>query len=299
MGKLFFTMIGPEQRVLGFFDQKPEIEIDRYIFFINKEFKTDPRVIKYKEAIFEKLNNKKERITILETSYPNSLELVKQFNHFIKVNKINIKEEEIYLDISTFNRQNLLTILYLFRKKNGINKINCYYTTPKDTNEKISKYACNYSTIPLFGGKQSIDKNKLLLLLVGFEFDRARYLWEKVEPAKTIIAIGDKPTNKKFLKVNKKVVSDLKVIMPSCDVKISAKDPFKAQRDVEKIFKQYSDNYNIIVAPMNTKVQTLGLYLAWEKYPNVQIVYSCPESFGDWLTKGIDKTKKHVIGEIE
>lgn len=297
MGKLFFTMIGPEQRVLGFFEQIPEIEIDSYIFFINKEFKTDHRVVEFEKSILKKLTNRKERIAVLETSYYNSLDLVRQFNQFIKAHKINLKENEIYLDISTFNRQNLLTILYLFRKKNGINKITCYYTIPKKTNEKISKSACNYSTIPLFGGRQSIDKNKLLLLLVGFEFDRARYLWEKVEPAKTIIAIGDKPTDYKFLKFNKKIVSDLRKLIPSSDVNISARDPFTAQQDIEKIIKKYRASYNIIVAPMNTKIQTLGLYLAWERYPDIQIVYSCPEKFGDWLTDGIKSTELFEIGD--
>lgn len=297
MKKMFFTMIGPEQRVLGFFEKTHKIEIDNYIFLINKEYKTDTRVVEYKKMIFEKLKNQKDRISLIETSYINSLELVKQFNQFIKNNKINLENHEIHLDISTFNRQNLLTMLYLLRHKNGINNITCYYTIPKETNEKISKCARNYSTIPLLGGKQSIDKNKLLLLLVGFEFDRARYLWEKVEPSKTIIAIGDKPTDNRFLSINKKVVSGLKEMINCEEINISAKDPFVAQQDIENIIRKYRKNYNIVIAPMNTKIQTLGLYLAWEKYPDIQIVYSCPEKFSEWLTKGINRTVTFEIGK--
>lgn len=142
------------------------------------------------------------------------------------------------------------------------------------------------------GGEQSIDRNKLLILLVGFEFDRAMYLCEKIEPSRTIIAIGDQPTDEKFYKINREVVNNLKNIIQDCEeIKVSANNPFNAQQDLESIIKKYKDRYNIIIAPMNTKLQTLGLYLAWENFPEIQIVYSCPESFADWLTKDIKKTE--------
>jgi len=61
------------------------------------------------------------------------------------------------------------------------------------------------------------------------------------------------------------------------------------------VIDDYKENYNIIIAPMNTKLQTLGLYLAWENYPAIQVVYSCPESFADWLTKGIKETVRYEL----
>jgi len=283
---LFISMIGPEERVLGFFKEQNKPKIDKCLFFINKEYESNNLVLEYKLRIEESLGG--VPFDILTTSYFDSMVLVKEVNQYILKNKIDIN---IFLDISTFNRQNLLALLFLLRRKYSVNNIGCYYTVPNDSNEDISKCAHNFATVPFFGGEQTIDKNKLLILFVGFEYDRAIYLWEKVEPSKTIIAVGDEPTKEKFLKKNIEVKNSLKSRITDAEVvKVSAKDPHKAKDDIENVIKGNIENYNIIASPMNTKLQTLGLYLAWENYPEVQIVYTCPERFGDWLSKGIERT---------
>lgn len=297
MSSLFISMIGIEERVLGFFQLNNRSVVDNYLFFINKEYSDDPRVVEYKSKIEEQL--KGADMDIIMTSYFNSLELVRKFNEYIIKKSITLHQCKICLDISTFNRQNLLSILFLLRQKYGIKNVTCYYTIPEDTNKSISKHAHKAATIPFFGGEQSIDRNKLLILMVGFEYDRALYLWEKVEPAKTIITVGDKPTDSKYLATNLKVIEELRKRIVNCEVveKVSANDPFEARNDLERIIKSYYDSYNIVISPMNTKLQTLGLYLAWEKYPEIQIAYTCPERFEDWLSKGIRETQSFEIGE--
>jgi hypothetical protein len=187
MSTLFISMIGLEERVLGFLQMPNRPLINKYLLLINKEFESDPRVIEYKSKIENML--KGDDFEILTVSYFNSLELVKQINQYLSKNKIDINSIDIHLDMSTFNRQNLLTILFLLRQKYGQKKLTCYYTIPADTNENISKFAHNAHTIPFLGGEQSLDKNKLLILLAGYEYDRAYYLYEKIEPSKTIIAV--------------------------------------------------------------------------------------------------------------
>lgn len=286
---LFISMIGPEERVVGFFKEPNKPKIDNYLFLINKEYKDDSRVLEYKSKIEESLKGVPKDTLI--TSYFDSMELVKELNQYVLQNKIEMNLLNIYLDLSTFNRQNLLTLLFLLRRKYCVGNIGCYYTVPINTNKDISKCAHNAATIPFFGGEQSIDKNKLLILFVGFEYDRALYLWEKVEPSKTIIAVGDEPTDEKYLEKNLEVIASLKCrITDAEEVKVSAKDPYKAKQDVEEIIKRNMEYYNIIASPMNTKLQTLGLYLAWENFPEVQVVYTCPECFGDWLSTGIKRT---------
>lgn len=282
-------MIGPEERVLGFFKKPEKPKIDNYLFFINKEYKDDNRVLEFKLKIEESLEG--VPTDTLTTSYVDSMELVKELNQYILRNQIDINLFNIFLDISTFNRQNLLALLFMLRRKYCVNSIGCYYTVPKETNEDISKCAHNSATVPFFGGEQTIDKNKLLILFAGFEYDRAIYLWERIEPSKTIIAVGDEPTDEKFMKRNIEVITSLKNRITDAEVvKVSAKDPYKAKEDIENVIKENIEYYNVITSPMNTKLQTLGLYLAWEKYPEIQIVYTCPEGFGDWLSKGIERT---------
>jgi hypothetical protein len=294
MNSVFISMIGLEKRVLGALETIELRSINKFLFFINDEFKEDKNVKKY----YSKISSltKEMDCSILNSSYNNSLKLVKQFNEYVFSSNKNISEAQVLLDISTFNRQNLLTILYLLRKKHKVGNITCYYTIPKETNREISLFAQHAATIPFFAGEQSIDKNKLLILLVGFEYDRALYLWEKAEPSKTLICIGNKPTDDKFYEINLEVAKKLERSINNCEiVDISANDPFQAQNDLEALIKKFQDDYNIIISPMNTKLQTLGLYLTWENFPSVQLMYSRPESFGDWLTKGIRKTEQYTL----
>lgn len=283
-------MIGPEERVMGFFRNKFEdAKIDQYLCLINKEYIENSSIQQFKKEIEKYIGNSYKTLV---TSYFDSMMLVNEFNQYVYTNQINFDLLNVYIDISTFNRQNLLTLLFLLRRKYEVQKIGCYYTIPEDTNRDISKCAHNAASVPFFSGEQSIDKNKLLLLFVGFEYDRAAYLWEKIEPSRTIIAIGDEPTDPKFLKINLEVVDALKSRIYDAElVNISARDPYKSKLAIEEIIKINKDNYNIIASPMNTKLQTLGLYLAWENSPEMQIVYTCPECFGDWLSRGIKKTE--------
>jgi hypothetical protein len=291
MGKLstlFISMIGLEERVIGFFKMTTRPECDKYLFMINKEYMDDKRVTRYGKKIRKLL--KEIPTDTIYTSYFDSMELVKEFNRYILRSNIDTDSLKIFVDISTFNRQNLLTLLFLLRKKYRVTDLTFYYTVPMETNQYLSKCASGVASIPLLGGIQSVDKNKLLILLVGFEYDRAMYIWEKIEPSKTIIAVGDEPTDPKFLRINREVISRLKERIDCEDANVSANHPFKAQQDIEEIIKANRNKYNIIISPMNTKLQTVGLYFAWENFSDTQIVYSCPETFAPWLTKGIKRT---------
>jgi len=293
---ILISMIGPEERVLGFFIQDDRPKVDQYLFLINKEYSADPRIIEYRDAIEGKVSD--ASVLTIESSYDDSMEVVKEFNQCIVKNQIDLKPMQVYLDISTFNRQNLLIVLFLLRVKYQVAEITCYYTVPKDTNVDISKCAHGVNTVPFFGGKQSNDKNKLLILMVGFEYDRAVHLWEKLEPSKTLLIVGDEPTEEKFLNRNLEIVDKIKnrIDVEDADIRrFSARDPLKARDDIENVIREFSNDYNIIVSPMNTKIQTLGLYLAWENYPDVQIVYSRPDCFSDWLSKGIQRTVSFII----
>lgn len=286
---MFISMIGLEDRVLGAINKIALSSVNKFVFFINDEYLEDQRVIKYKADVFKLVNT--DAADILKSSYDNSLKLVESFNYYMSTNAINPAELDVILDISTFNRQNLLTMLFLLRRKYGIKKVQCCYTIPEETNDMLSKYAQHAATIPFFAGEQSVDKNKLLLLLAGYEYDRALYLWEKVEPSKTILGVGNRPTDKKFYQRNITVVNEIaKSIGDHERVDICADNPFDAKTNIEAIIERYSTTYNIIISPMNTKLQTLGLYLAWEKYPDTQIIYSRPEEFSEWLTRGIKKS---------
>lgn len=290
MKNIFISMIGLEERGLGFFKKAWDFKLDEYLLFTNREFANDKRVAHIREQI---INNflQTQQLQFLEASYDNPFEIVRSFNQYVSNSALDIGSCNFFLDISNLNRQNLLVLLWLLRKKYRVKSLDIFYTVPEKYNYEISKGAKGYANIPFFGGSFSKGKAKLLILLVGYETDRPLYLFNTLEPSRVILAEGDEPMDVSFLAQNMEIVRTLGSKIRNVDVeKVSAKDPHKAAQQLSSIFIKNKDDYNIVASSLNTKVQAVGLYLACETNPEVQIVYSFPDIFGEWLSTGIKQT---------
>jgi len=294
MKTIFMSMIGLEERVLGIF-REGSIPADKYLLFINREIEEDKYVRTYKKELIEKHLAGKD-YKLLVSSYRDPFIIIREFNKFRIEENIDFCQTKVILDISTFNRQNLLVILRSLRKILNIPELEIIYTVPEEVNNELSKGAAGFSNIPFFDGKFSIEKKKLLILLIGYEIDRPLLLWRELESSRVILAEGVEPTAEHFYKRNKEVADEIrKFIHPSEDMQICANDPYKARDQLSKIFRKELKNHNIFVSPLNTKLQVVGLYLAWEENPDVQIVISFPDKFSAWLTKGIKEVKRFKI----
>ena len=297
MNSIFISMIGIEERGLGFFKEKKQLDfqIDDYVFFINKEFESDKRLMKIQKELTEKFL-KDQEFRLLLASYDDPFKIVESFNHYVFNSKLDIKSSKVFCDISNFNRQNLLVLLWLLRRKYGLESIDLFYAVPKEYNSRISRGARGFTTIPFFGKSFSKDKEKLLILLVGYEIDRPLYLHKVIEPSKVILVEGIKPTDPTFLAANENTIEELSQVIYGSEIKkIPADDPVKAGRALTTILEENNERYNIIISPLNTKLQTVGLYLACERNPEVQVVYSFPDKFSGWLSKGIKEVKRFEI----
>jgi len=295
MQTIFVSMIGLEERVMGVF-QKGEAVADEYLLFVNKEFEDDPRVNTYRSEILDKYLVGKQ-FKLMRASYYDPFIIVKEFNRLKSEEPPDFQEGKIKvtLDISTFNRQNLLVMLFLLRRILKVSDIEVIYTVPKQVNQEISRGAAGFSNIPFFGGTHSIEKKRLLMLLAGYEIDRPLLLWRELQPSKVILAEGVEPTDKSFYEKNKEAVAELSKVSSAEVTQISAKDPARAKVQLSDIFNKEKKEFNIFASPLNTKLQAVGLYLAWEENPEVQIVVSFPDKFSDWLTKDVKEVKRYKI----
>jgi len=295
MSNIFISMIGFEERGLGFFKETWDFKVDDYILFVNQEFETDERVVNFREAIKRELHQAK-RIQFLRASYYDPFEIVRSFNQYVFNNKLDVKASKFFWDISNFNRQNLLVLMWLLRRKYSVESLDIFYTIPEKYNPEISKGAKGFSTTPFFGRSFSKKKEKLLVLLVGYEIDRPLYLFKVIEPSKVILVVGEEPTDESFLDANKRALKEINESIHGTELrKVPADDPHKAGEILGTIFRENVHDYNIITSPLNTKLQTVGLYLACEKNPNVRVVYSFPDKFSGWLSKGIKDVKRFKL----
>lgn len=298
-GDILISLIGLEERVLGAFEKPNQIEAKTYVMFINREFSNDMRVVGYRDKIAESYLKNKD-VHFLASSYFDGLEIVRQFNKFTSTELGSLAGKKVLLDASTFNRQNLLVLLRLLRKTHGVTNVHLIYTTPERYNDRLSQGLGGYVNVPFFSGRQPANRKKLLVLLMGYEEERALAIWEREEPNATVIVEGNKPTARDFLQTNRDKIAILQSAFGQCSLdKASANDPHEAKRDLLRIVGAYVEEYNIVAAPLNTKLQAVGLYLAWESYPQIRIAQALPAQFADWLSEGTRETLVFALGEGE
>ena len=229
--------------------------------------------------LHKKCTSFSEKTEIIETSISNPLNIVSSIHRYISGNSVDIEDKTITIDISTLPRQELFIILRYIRMQNIGGKIRILYTRPKKYGNWLSYGLKEVVAIPSFGGTQIPGRKKLLIILSGFEWERMFRLWEEHEPSKTIVVIGDPPTNKHFLAINKIKTSLMLSRANVAEKKASANNPFKFYSSMEKILMEYKKEYNIFISPMNTKIQAVGLFLLFEKYNWFQITLAIPNDY--------------------
>lgn len=98
-----------------------------------------------------------------------------------------------------------------------------------------------------------------------------------------------------FAQSNKAAVQEVQDAVRAEVIQISANDPNLAREQLNRVLVKESAYNNVSVSPLNTKLQAVGLYLAWESNPDTQIVIAFPDRFSSWLTRGIKEVKRFRI----
>jgi hypothetical protein len=138
------------------------------------------------------------------------------------------------------------------------------------------------AVVPGYPGTVRIRKDYLVILL-GFEGNRAFSLYRRLDPSMTTVILGD--TGSEFdrehyfsqaSKNNASLIALPSVsscIMPSRDLYlfVSTFDSF-----LDEVTRTRGEEYNIYFSCLGTKLQTVGAFLVLQKYPSVQVVDALP-----------------------
>lgn len=192
------------------------------------------------------------------------------------------------IDISTFTREMFLICFQLFKQLEfNQEQIHICYNpssvysniTNSDDFDKIwlSKGVNEIRSILGFSGSPSAIKKNLLIVLAGFETERAQILIDNFEPA--VLYLGKAPADfsnsVELSKINDVNVSRLLAVYPDAfQFEFSCVDLGLTIDQITKIIKKNQDQYNIIISPMNNKVSTLAVASIAFKYPDIQICYA-------------------------
>lgn len=196
----------------------------------------------------------------------------------------------VFVDVTTFTHEQLLILFRIFSVLPIEREVIFGYTgadrysTNTDKNEAwLSKGVSQVRSVLGFPGKLLPSRRLHLVLLVGFEHERAKAVIEAFEPSVLTLGLGQRDqsispshyeSNCLFFEDVKKFVARRAVLGSSVRLfSFSCVDPQKACDAVLEEIKQVP-GYNTVICPMNTKLSTLGAALAATESPDIQLCYS-------------------------
>lgn len=252
-------------------------------------------VCQYVEPAQLSLKNHKKLMDLMgdkatEVSFDKDSPLAIYDTFYDVIQKRNPKS--ILLDISTFTRETILIALMLFRQ-DAFSEINVtlgyvpadrYSWANKDgINETwLSKGVSEIRTVLGYAGSYSSLKKTLLVVLVGFEMERANILISNFEADK--LYLGSVPPeesyNEELSNINKDNFKRLVSLVGTCNTfEFSCRNLEQTHNVLKQIVEENRDNYNIIISPMNNKLSTLAVATVAFDYPEVQICYASTNQY--------------------
>jgi hypothetical protein len=196
----------------------------------------------------------------------------------------------IFVDITTFTHEQLLILFAVFERAKPSRKVIFgysgaaeYSTNTSAEDAWLSKGVGQVRSVLGFPGRFLPSRKLHLIVLVGFEYERARAVIEQFEPSSLTLGIGKKgesvadhhfENNRRFFEdvqnfvaLRKSICSDVETFEFSCV------DPDVASKEVAAVVER-KNGYNTVICPLNTKLSTLGVALTATQNEDVQLCYA-------------------------
>lgn len=190
----------------------------------------------------------------------------------------------ILLDCTTFTHEGLLIVLrYLYEYREMYESLRVIYicaesysnNTDNVKDKWLTKGISSIRTVLGYPGTFSPSKKNHLIILFGFELDRTIKLIDQMDFDNITLCFGseqDSITTEHY-KLNKSRHEELLSRYPNAKkLEISLRDHTQTKKVLLEYIKE--DAGNIVIAPMNNKISTIGVALATVANPNIQVVYS-------------------------
>ena len=223
-----------------------------------------------------------EGIFVISCQRENPIDGINQFKNIWKQCKPrNVEEPFVTIDISSFPKIYLLELLYhlVIELNLGIPRI--LHTTQTYLPTKLTRGVEQITTMPNFYGAPSLEKQTILILLLGFEPERSLAVWKHFNPSKTIALITDPPRygNLDYLEYARKNNAYL-LSQPSVETRsVLADNPYAVKKVLEAIYNDTRGSFNMVIGPFGTKPQAVGVFLFCWEHPRAQIIYSFPVNY--------------------
>ena len=193
-------------------------------------------------------------------------------------------DARVTLDISTFTKRHLLMLLHALDDAGLWDSLRLLYTEPKDYVVDLylpmSMGIKEVASIPGFSNLRPADKPVLLVIMLGYEGDRAMALFQTIEPNETVLLVP-RPAYRiewegRTEDLNRQLVS---LLGQDAIAYADPRDPLQVKTALANVIgsRYPTTDWTCLVSPLGTKPQTVGLYSFWRESPDsCAVIYAQP-----------------------
>lgn len=255
---------------------------DVAIVYYNKELETHApsKISEAKNQIESELDDHCDHIIFAEGSIEDPIDQLEELRKSLSEAEDYTGEiKSVTVDITTFNRESLLTLLNLINRWYANITIDVLYVSPEEYGGWLSRGHKKIRNVVGFTGIHDSDNSTALIVLSGFEKNRTYKIVEEIEPAVLYLGLGEEPTQEGFYEENKQSQEKIRNRQDTREFGFPTNDVGKCERVIDNIVSGNIDEHNIILAPMNTKLSTVGCWKAARGYDSLQIMYALPDQY--------------------
>jgi hypothetical protein len=275
---VFICSASFEERCKSIPDQLDPHDVAHVIVCENEDLKS---IVEPNSLYLQQRFSGKSNPVYLDTTNP-----IKSADNIQKALQQTVSDKPVnyLIDITTFTHESLLILIKLM--KNVVitkDSIQFVYTSAADyavgmeLKEKwLSKGIGDIRSVLGYPGRLLPSRKIHLIVLVGFENDRAEKLIEKCEPALVSLGFGkaEESVNREHHKANVYFHDILSQKRSDVyDFTFSCIDPIESEKAIEAQISKFPD-HNVVIAAMNTKISTVGAALVALKNENIQLCYA-------------------------
>lgn len=292
---IFICAGSPEIRCLGTVRKLEDTYKTKGVFILRYSHKSERRE-KHLNEMRDILKNKghlEEFVIDEETPIPIINRIMIEIDKYVD----NPLAPKITIDISTIIKWHLLILLKALDLKGLLGMCRFLYTEPEeyffDLFQPLSFGLKEIFPIPLYSGNLDFVKDYLVVIMLGYEGDRAMALLENIDPTECLLLVPKPAYHSKWEGRTEEMNKEIINIVGDSNIKyIHSRNPVLVAEQLKNILYDMNLKYNCLISPMGTKPQTFGLYLYWITNPaNTSLIYSAPLRHNDlFYSKGIGRT---------
>jgi hypothetical protein len=211
-------------------------------------------------------------------------------------NQIKSSERpSITIDVSTFIKWHLLVLLKALDLHGILPYVRLLYTEPGEyvLDHPLSLYVKDLTPIPFFQGHFDFSRKTLLVIMLGYEGDRALALFENIDPDECLLLVPEPAYKREWEGRTQEMNAQVINLAGASKLRVlHSRDPSVVFHQlVAMLAVPELRDYNQFVAPLGTKPQVVGLFnylCRYGEYANV--VSLSPLRHNDPYSDGIGAT---------